>query len=511
MAKTSSLVTLIHSLSKGEKRYFKLCSSLQKGAKDYLFLFSLLEKGGDADAIRKMFAQGKPAASYEATCKYLFKVMMDCLLKLHTDRRKSAVLMEGLQKADILFEKSMYEEGFKELAKIQIAAEEFEQYLIQLWAAKAELYYLSNLNFLQVSEAQLIKKQMKIDELIKYSKTLHQHTSLYELLRHRFLYKGGVRTKQQKEQLNDLVVTELNLMSKPFAENFESKKMHLLFQAHYFISTSNYESAIKTFYELNELFTEHRFLWMESPFDYLSAMEGILDSLHTIRRYDEMHFFLEKLKHLQNHSVYFSVMIQRVVFIYKLVGLLDAGDFESAIALKEQFELSLFKKIHLLDLNKQAEVYLYTALIYLGAGNISKAHLYVNKILLESQLFYSLPVYRTFRLLHLLVHFELGNHEYIEYETRSIKRGLVSSESESYLLEKIVFTFVIQASKAKDAQAKAALWKKIKKDFEAIQYNKYEIQILKIFDFGCWIEASLCKQSFAALLKAKNKPVHSSR
>ena len=506
MAKTSSLVTLINSLSKGEKRYFKLYSSVQKGAKDYLLLFTLIEKKGDDKEIKKEFAQRKPAASYDATRKYLFKVIMDCLLQLHTEQGKTATLVMRLLKADILFKKSMYEEGFKELTKIQSTAEEFEQYIIQLWAAKAELYYLSNLNFLQVSEAELIKKQMRIDELIKYSKTIHQHTSLYELLRHRFLYKGGARTKQQKEQLNDLVVVEINLMSKPSAENFESKKMHLLFQAHYFITISNYESAIKTFYELNQLFTEHSFLWMESPFDYLAAMEGILDSLHTIKRYDEMHFFLDKLKHLQNHSVYFHVMIQRIVFIYKLVGLLDVGDFENAVALKEQFETSLFKKIHLLDLNKQAEVYLYTALIFLGAGNISKAHFYVNKILLESKLFYSLPVYRIFRLLHLLVHFELGNYDYIEYETRSIKRGLVSSESESYLLEKIVFKFVTQAVKAKDTQSKAALWKKIEKDIEAIQHNKYEIQILKIFDFSCWIEAKLCKKSFAVLLKDKNKP-----
>ena len=505
MSKTNSLILLINSLSKGEKRYFKMYTSLQKGEKDYLLLFTLIEQGNVPKEIKNIFVKKKPFASYEATCKYLFKIITDCLLQLRMEQGNSTKLVIGLLKTNILFEKSMYEEGFKELERIQLAAEKLELYLIQLLAAKSELYYLSNLNFLKLTESELIKKQMKIEELIKYAKNIHQHTSLYELLRHRYLYNGGVRTKQQKDGLNDLVVTELSIMANPIAENFESHKMHLLFQAHYFITISDYESAVKVFYELHELLEEHSFLWLESPFDYLSTIEGILESLHTIKRYNEMFFFLNKLKNLQNHSVYFHVMIERITFIYKLVEYIDVGSFQEGIVLKEQFDKNLFKKIHLLDLNKQADVYLYTALIYLGSGNFSKSHFYLNKILLEIKLFYDLPIYRTFRLLHLLVHYELGNHDYIEYETRSIKRGIVSNKNESYLLEKIVFRFVTQASKAIDTLSKKILWIKIKKDIDAIQYNKYEIQILKIFDFGAWIEAKLCKKSFSEILKEKNK------
>ncbi len=503
MAKTNSLILLVNSLSKGEKRYFKLYTALQEGAKDYLYLFLALQKGGSAEEIKRAFSLKKPNASYEATCKYLYKVIMDCLLQLRTEQGRSTKLIVDLLKANILFEKSMYDEGFTQLQKVLIAAEKYEQYIIQLWAARLELYYLCNLNFYHITEAELIKKQMKIGELLKYIRTIHQHISLYELLRHRLLYKGGARTKQQKEELNDLVVTELNLTSNPIAETFESYKTHLLFQSHYFITISDYKPALKSFYELNELLEEHNYLWVDSPLDYLSTMEGILDSLHTIKRYDEMQFFLDKLKRLQNHSVYFDVIIQRIVFIYKVAGLLDRGEFKEAITLKEQFEETLFKKIHLLDLSKQAEVYLYTVFIFMGGDNFSKAHYYLSRILLESKLYYNLPVYRTFRLIHLLVHYELGNHDYIEHETRSIKRGLNSSQSKSYLVEKIVFSFVKQASETRGIAVKNALWQRIRKSFEAIQHDKYEMQILKIFNFSSWIEAKLCKKSFSQLLKEK--------
>jgi hypothetical protein len=494
---------LIKSLSKGEKRYFKLYTSLQQGQKDYLYLFELLEKGTELSALKTAFHDQRPKASFEATSKYLFKVITDCMVHLRTEKDISSKLVTALLKANIMFEKSLYEEGFKQLQKIQSTAEEFGQYIIQLWAARLELFYISSLNFFIIKESELIHKQMKIQSLLKYANNIHQHTSLYELLRHRLLYKGSVRTPHQKEELNDLLVSELNIISSPLAETFESYKTHLLFQAHYFITVSDYQSALTAFYELNEHFEEHHFLWADSPIDYFSTIEGILDSLHTIKRYDEMQFFIEKLQVLENQSAYFEVMTQRITFIYKTAALLDAGEFKEAEQLKRLMDQTLFKKISLLDISKQAEVYLYTALIYICNNNLTKAHNYLNHILLESKLYYALPVYRTFRLIHLLVHYELGNHDYIDYEIRSMKRGLSHGHKKDYLLEKIIFKFVQQPIPLSSIKNRLATWQKFKLQFEKISTDKYEIQILKIFDFSAWIEAKLCKKSFADLLKEK--------
>ena len=503
MTKTNTLMLLIASLSKGEKRFFKLYTSLQQGPKDYLLLFDLLQKGSDPEEIKSAFALKRPKASFEATNKYLYKVITDSLLHLRTDNNNAAGLVTSILKANILFEKSLYEEGFKQLQKIQAEAEEYEHYIIHLWAARLELFYLCNLNFHTVTETELVQKQMKIQEILRYAKNFHQHTSLYELLRHRYLYKGGVRTQKQKEELNDLVVSELNIASKPL-ETFESYKTHLLFQAHYFITVSDYKSALKTFYELNTLFEDHHYLWADSPIDYLSTVEGILDSLHTIRRYDEMQFFLDKLHDLKKQAASINVMIERVIFIYRISSLLACGEFKEAENVEKEFSTTLFKKINLLDLSKQAEIYLYTSLIYFGSNQMQKAHYYLNHILLHSKLYYALPVYKTFRLIHLLVHFELGNHDYIEYETRSIKRGL-SSPDKAYLLEKIIFKFIKKPVLSSGNKARLDIWAKFKLAFDEIRSDKYETHILKIFDFGSWIEAKLTKKSFASLLKEKYK------
>ncbi len=503
MAQKNTLYLLVHSLTKAEKRYFKLYTALQKGTKDYLYVFELLKQGNDAEAAKEIFCKKKHHSSFEAACKYLFKVITDCLLYVRINDNINTRLTTELIKAKILFEKSIYEEGFKQLRKIQHEAAELQEFEIQLQALRIEMYYLNNLNYYSITENELVKKQIKMDELLKYQKNIHQHTSLYELLRHRLMYKSSIKTKEQKEELNDLVVSELNYKANPLANTFESQKIHLLFQAYYFITVSDYKSALKTFYEVHELFEIHKKLWLETPIDYLSAVEGLLDSLHSIKHYDEMNFFVNKLHQLEKKTVYFGVMVERVRFIYTIRLYIDSGQFNKAEEIIKEFNEILIARIDYLDLNKQAEIYLYMAIVYLGKNNVNKAHKLLNKILLESNLFYSLPVYRTFRLLHLLVHYELGNHEYIESETRSLKRTSGVNHNKSYKIEKIVFKFLRYKTLPSTSKNREAVWNQFKKSFELSLADKYEQQFLKIFDFASWIESKLCKKHFEKVLIEK--------
>lgn len=504
MAKTATLILLIDSLTKGEKRYFKLYSSLQEGSKDYLVLFNLMETHTDPKTIRAAYAKTNPDSSFEIARKYLYKVITDCLLSLRNDQNVVNKLVTLLLKTNILFEKSLYEEGFQQLAKVIDIAEKYELHWIQLWACRMELFHLVNLNFYSLSETELERKHLRISELLRNAEAAHQHNSLYESLRHRLLYKGNVRTSKQKEELNDLLMSEVNIVSNSFrVEQVESRKTHLLFQAYYFIAISNYKAALQTFYELNELLEQHPLLWADSPIDYLNTLEGILDSLHTIHRYRDMHFFLEKIKKIQMPALYLDVMRQRVLFRFELAGLLDTGQFDKAEKLIGRYDQSLMKKLHLLDTGKQADVYLYIALIYVGMNNMEQAHYYLNKVLLQNKLFYSLPVYRTFRLVRLLVHYELGDHDYLKYEIRSIKRTLDINNSATYALEKLIFKFIENPELLTSSKSKADFLSKLRVDFFHIKEDKYSVQLLKVFDFLTWIEAKLGRKNFSTLLKEK--------
>lgn len=501
MSKINSLVLLVKSLTKAEKRYFKLSSNLQKGTKDYLSLFNLIDQGTGIDELKNAFLTKKASASFEVSCNYLYKLILDGILHARSEKQMTNKLINDTLKVNILFEKGLYDDGLKLIHQVQEHANQYELHIIKLWAASLELSYISNFTFHTITETELLQKQLKIQSLLKYNQHINQHTSLYQLLQHRLIHVGSVRTNQQKDDLNDLLVTELNLLSKPFADTFESQKNHLLFQASYLITVGDYKSALKTFYELNTLFENRQHLWVSNLMDYLLTMEGVLNSLHGIKKYDEMKYFIDQLMLLKTHTDHQEVTCKQIVYVFQMVKLLAKGDFEEGEQLVEEYKDTIFKKINYLSVSKQATFFLYTAFIYIGLGNMKKAHYYLNHILLEGNLFHHLPVYRTFRLINLLVHFELKNHDYIAHEIRSFKRNLKSNNQKTYLLEKVILGFIQHRTMPSSTKARLQLWEKIAPKFEKIKHDKFEVQAVNLFNFSTWMEAKLCKRPFQDLIK----------
>ena len=83
MNKAISLLALIKSLSKAEKRYLKLYSNLQNGEKGYLILFELLENNTSIDDIYKQFCIKQKGKSFDMAVKHLYKVVLNCLVHLN--------------------------------------------------------------------------------------------------------------------------------------------------------------------------------------------------------------------------------------------------------------------------------------------------------------------------------------------------------------------------------------------------------------------------------------------
>ena len=128
---------------------------------------------------------------------------------------------------------------------------------------------------------------------------------------------------------------------------------------------------------------------------------------------------------------------------------------------------------------------------------------HLNKVLLDNNMYYKLPEYKTFRLIRLLAHYELFDMDFVQYEVSSFKRQM-SVRDKTFLLEKLIFRFIQDTAVPLSAKECQALWNKLKPSFDKISSDKFEIQLLKIFDFTTWVESKLCKKSFIELLKEKN-------
>lgn len=504
MSKLSSLTSLIHALTKSERKKVSSFLNLDKNTADYAILYKLIdEKPTDnQQQIRADFIKLRPNAAFNTAVNYLFDTLLLILNQLRISQDSYYALFNLLMNARVLYEKSLYHECFLLLTKIQNEAIKYENFTILLIAQKMELDYLLSLDFPDTTEQELLNKQYKINETLKKIRKINEHASLYELLKHRILHKGPVRSNKQKQEMNDLVVSEMSIVSSSGFENFEIQKNHKLFQSNYLINVGDYKSALNSYYELNNIFEQNMHLLSNPPMYYLNTIEGVLESLRTIRNYEGMTYFINQLSKLETTSVHFKFQIDCVIFLYSLLPLIDSGRFAEAIKMIDKYKESIIDKTNLLSTEKQIQILLYTAIVYLGTGETHKARKIITRITQSERKVFSLPLFRTIRLVNLMVLYEQKEFDYIDFEIRSVKREIQNNEK-SYQLEQIILKFLSKTPEELTEQKRLLLWQKLKPQIDEMQNNKFEIQLIHVFNFIAWIESKIFKVPLYKVLNGK--------
>lgn len=502
MVKSESLIYLVNSLTKAEKKNVSISISNSKSNFAKLYHIILENKISTAISVREEYDSICKGSSFETAVVYLYEFLLNSILELRKYQDVNFMLFDNISKARILYEKSLYKECFSLLKKTKKKALEHENNYALLISSRLELDYLLALNYPEIEEKVLMKKQFKLNEALLIIQKTNQISSLLELLKHRMLYLGNSRTEFQKNNLNDLVMSEMSIMNSFRKQNIEIRKLHQLFQANYLIDVGDYKSALRAFYELKTLMLENKHLWAESPIYYLLIMEGILDTLRGLRNYEGMNYFIEQLNSLQDEGQYFNVRIQCTVFLYELFPLLDNGDFISSHEKIKLHSKDLIKNENLLSLSQNAELKLHIAITYFGLQEFKKAQKVLNKIIFASKDYAQLPLYRTIRLFNLMVLYELKDFELIKYESRTLYREIQTAK-QNYKTERELIKFVNKESVPYLNSKRLKLWSEKEVRFKIIAEDVYEKQTLKYFNFLIWIESKMKRMKLSQILLEK--------
>lgn len=506
MNNTERSIIIIASMNKAEKRGFKIYCNSQETDKGYILLFDLIAKNISETYlnIETQFKEKSKVKSSEIAAGYLYKLLLDFLVAKRSEKRMQSKIYHLIEKANILFEKKLFDEAFIELNKADKYATLYEDDIMQIIISRAEMRFLSFLDFQNVTEKELVSKQMKLLGQVKYSRTINQYNFLLDLLNHRLLYKKMSNPTDKQRELDDLVLSELNLVSNNPDANFQSQKLHLLFQSSYHIEVGDYLLAVRNYKRLIALFSENAHLMLTPPIYYLSAIEGILDSLLSIGMYSDMSHFMDILRQLckDEYPVYFQLKVLWFDYYYQISIILHTGAFEQIKEVQEYFEEPLIKKIAYLPLDVQLQFYLTNTFLLFSQKKYKEAHKTLKSIFAEGKIFQRFPMFRIVRLINILISAELGYLNFVEIEVPAFKRSVtVSNLSKT---EKLVLQFVLSYPIPHFAHSRKTLWKSYKKKIDLIRNDKFERKLLKYFNFPAFIESRLTDVSLASILNASN-------
>jgi hypothetical protein len=125
------LFQLIKSLTKAEKRYFKLFTSIYGGKKNYHLLFDAIDaqEAYDEDRLRDLFGAANAARQLQVTKGYLYDQILRCLRVFHAGTSVRGQIRDLTQNIEILYEKGLREQAYRMYETALEIATEHEEFI----------------------------------------------------------------------------------------------------------------------------------------------------------------------------------------------------------------------------------------------------------------------------------------------------------------------------------------------------------------------------------------------
>lgn len=505
MRNSDELFELIRSLTKAEKRYFKLAVSVQKGNKNYLRLFDMIDKQKEynEEAILNLFSGEKITKHLHVVKNYLYNLILDCLHIYHMNLSVDATLKKQLHTIKILFEKGLYKQCEKLIAKAKQVATHYENHLQLLELSNWEAQLIWEKSFSGKTEEEMENSYQKEFSIMEKYRNYREYSLLGVKISVNKSKKGKI------QHIEDLAIYKKNLDH----SLFDSEKNALSFRAkmHFYDFHNIFLSAQKDYVngciyseKAVKLFEENSHQIKENLQLYIHTLKNLIINLFNLKRYDESFITINKLEKINNSSTVLKKKNLIWIIHAKLALYSNTGRFDEGVALIEEIKND-FRKSGDSIFYKEIDLLLKYNIcsVYVGSECYIDANTWLNEILNDSSTDLRSDIYSFSRILHLIVHFELGNEELLEYAVKSTYRFLYKRKR-IYKIETGILNFIgKKLPKIKSQQDLMEAFKELRAELIEILKDPFEKKALDYFDFISWLNSKIENRSFAEIVKEK--------
>lgn len=483
MSKKDELFVLIKSLTKSEKRYFRIQSEKAAKQPEYLRLFNAIEAQTvyDEAALKVAFKGEKFTRQLHVAKHYLRTRILKNLRSFHVQHSQDAALKDTLRNVEILFNKELYfncETELKKAEKIAIRYELLTGYHEVLsWKRKlAQNRKTHNFKELQA----LSDEQQKVWASVKAINNEWQRSIAVS----RSLLQNDTSVPANPHQ--EFTTDQLPLEGRVLKHNTEYLEA---------LTQSNPEKGRNSLYSLLSLLEQDEQRLKEQPGWYVSTLNNLLSYLVYLRAHDEALELIQKAKslyeqfHFKTEQKTLLKQIMRTFNIELEIYRTSTNHDINAHFLTSTVE---FVKQNLGKMPKSYQIsfMFQLAYVYFKKRDFSKSLHWINRGLSNRLKDERTDVQIQIRLLNLLVHFEEKNYfvllYFVDSTRRFIKKHRALLEYEQLLLRSFV-----KLSKLPKYDQKSELQTLQESLFPNGSESVIPTQLLTYIDYRGWLNAHL--------------------
>lgn len=493
--KTDDLIQLILSLTRAEKRHFRLFVRRNQASDDILFLqlFDFLDKHGAYD--ERLILKKLPGIKKRQLSNlkaHLYKQLLISLRLLNTNHVNDIQIRELIDYARVLYNKGLYRQSLDVLDKAKGRAREGFYHAL----------HLEILEFEKHIEGQYITRSIEgragelTEETVDLTQTIDKTNAFSNLslqLYGLYLQVGYVRNPQDYALVTDFF--RRNLPAIRFEElDFMGKLYYCQSHVWYYYITQEFAYCYRYAQKWVDLFHQHpEMKELYTPL-YLKGLHNLLNALFNVLHHEKFNEVLRELEDFpQEYSIRRVKNIEGLYHLYWYIHHIKKHFMEGAFSEGVKIVPDLMRIIesdkYNWDNHRVMVFYYRIAALYFGSGDYDNAIHYLNLIINQKNPDYRADIQCFARILSLIAHFELGNAQLVEYQVKSVYRFLSKME-ELHAVQKEVFRFLRRTPKMREDELKAEF---IALHDKLVEHEKdpYEKRPFLYLDIISWLESKI--------------------
>jgi hypothetical protein len=500
------LFVLIKSLSKSEKRQFKIFASRLETTANTKFieLFNILDKSESYDE-KIILKNGLITKIQLSNLKsYLYKQILVSIRLNIPSQNIRYQLREQIDFATILYNKGLYRQSLKILDKTKISALENDE--------KYMAYEI--VEFEKLIESQYITRsiQGRADELVVQAKELNYQNTISSKLSNLslqlygiMLKTGYVKSDDEHRQIDEYFNKHISRLDE---SKFEFREKYWFYNANLWRSflVQDFLSCYKYSYKWVNLFYENPSMIFLNPVFFLKGNHYLLESLFMLKYKSNFKKYLTLLEETI-HDSRFTVNdnIASLSFLYLYNNKLNFHILEGTFAESEYLIPEILSKIKLhnehLDEHHEMLFYYKIACIYFGNEKYPESIVYLEKIINNKNLSMREDLMCFARLLCLIVHYELGKDYYLENQLKNTYKFLIKM-NDLHEVQKEIIRFLKNLNSIYPSDIKKEFIK-MKARFIELENNTYEKRAFLYLDIISWLESKIENRKISDIIKEK--------
>lgn len=505
-AHKDALFVLIKSLSKSEKRQFKLYVGrlgVNTDAK-FLGLFNLLDRMKEYDE-RLILESGIVKKSQLSNLKaHLYKQVLVSLRLNPVNQNIRVQIREQLDFATILYQKGLYKQSLKILDKAKSFAIEHEEkniaYEIVELEKVIETQYITRSIPDRADELALQAKQLSAQNVMT-SKLSNLSLQLYSMM----LKVGYVRTSEDLQKVKtyfDDHLPEVHMDELGFREKLWLYKAHLW----YSFLTQDFLSCYKYASKWVDLFYEQSEMIYLNPVFYLKGNNYLLESLFYVKYSSQFRETLEKLEQMVESDTFpKNDNIASLAFLYINSNKLNLhfleGTFDKGLYLVKVVEYGINKHKDRIDEHHIMVLYYKIACLYFGMGDNKNCILYLKRIINNKNLKMREDLMCFARVLSLVAHYEAGMDYHLEIQLKSTYKFLLKM-NDLHAVQKEMIKFLRNLGTIYPHELRGE-FEKLYVQLKKHEHHPYEKRAFLYLDILSWLESHLENRPVAQIIREK--------